>query len=678
MVVGTVGSGKTTIMNTLTDALSETQVHKLYRMNPKSILNQEMYGSMNTVTGEWVPGVFSQIWLKCNAKSNRHTSWIVCDGPVDAIWIENLNTVLDDNRILTLANAQRIPMSDTTKMTFEVENLNNASPATVSRCGIIYVSYTDLFWRPLVDTWLKDRVEIKGFCNPDESTWMNECIEKYIEKPNLHNELNKNYHFVMQCPELCRINHQLNLMQAILMQHISAARAIDKQSFERIFIYCLVWSFGGLFEQDDREKFHKWLDSKGAPLPPISPQKIQVDHETVYDYMINEQTLQWGMWIPESWTPPKRIVFSQLLIPTADSTRAEYIIQKIAKLPVMRNEKRNEPAHNNTLLVGGPGTAKTSIILMYCSKFDPAEMLFHRMNFSSATTPFNFQESIAAVIERKQVRTYTPPGQKKMTVFVDDISMPFVNAWGDQVTLEITRQLIELKYFYFLTKDERGYEQKIEGLQFMGGMNHPGGGRNDIPPRLKRQFFSVNMTPPSQKSIENIYGRILEVLFNPKKYTKEVTDMRIPLVDATISIWDAVKRRLLPTPTKFHYTFTIRELARVFGGICVVAGKPEYKVIQNCSNIKEKIMPQLFLIALWRHECDRTFVDKLINYADKKIFTDMLDRVTKEKFRDSLGFDDEQLMTNFYFADFQREDEFDEYGELVAEAPFVYEACPDL
>jgi dynein heavy chain len=135
---------------------------------------------------------------------------------------------------------------------------------------------------------------------------------------------------------------------------------------------------------------HKFLDSKGAPLPPISPQKIQVDHETVYDYMINESTLQWSIWSPESWDPPKRIKFSQLLIPTADSTRAEYIIQKISKLPVMRNEKRNEPAHNNTLLVGGPGTAKTSVILMYCGKFDPAEMLFHRMNFSSATTPFNF------------------------------------------------------------------------------------------------------------------------------------------------------------------------------------------------------------------------------------------------------------------------------------------------
>jgi len=169
MTVGTVGSGKTTIINTLTESLSNlgTQ-HKLYRMNPKSITGAEMYGQMNTVTNEWVPGVFSEIWKKCNDKKHKHISWIICDGPVDAIWIENLNTVLDDNKILTLANAERIPMTDNCKIVFEVENLNNASPATVSRCGIIFVSSTDLGWRPLIDTWSRDRAEIKSYCNPEE------------------------------------------------------------------------------------------------------------------------------------------------------------------------------------------------------------------------------------------------------------------------------------------------------------------------------------------------------------------------------------------------------------------------------------------------------------------------------------------------------------------------------
>lgn len=67
-------------------------------------------------------------------------------------------------------------------------------------------------------------------------------------------------------------------------------------------------------------------------------------------------------------------------------------------------------------------------------------------------------------VEKKQGRTYVPPGSKRMTVFIDDMSMPFVNLWGDQITLEITRQLIEQKGFYFLSKDERGYFRQIENL----------------------------------------------------------------------------------------------------------------------------------------------------------------------------------------------------------------------
>jgi dynein heavy chain len=167
---------------------------------------------MNNVTGEWIPGVFSEIWKRCNAKGNKKVNWIVCDGPVDAIWIENLNTVLDDNKILTLANNERIPMSDNTKMVFEVENLNNASPATVSRCGIVFVSPSDLFWRPLIKTWCKDRATEKVYCSPEETAWCEEFTEKYIVKGDLMMLINRDYHYMMPLPEVVRITQHLNLL----------------------------------------------------------------------------------------------------------------------------------------------------------------------------------------------------------------------------------------------------------------------------------------------------------------------------------------------------------------------------------------------------------------------------------------------------------------------------------
>jgi dynein heavy chain, axonemal len=679
MLVGPAGSGKTTIANILTDALTAcgTQ-HKIVKMNPKSFTGQEMFGVMNTVTGEWTQGVFSAIWAKFNKPLKYHT-WITCDGPVDAIWIENLNTVLDDNKILTLANSDRIPMTENTKMVFEVENLNNASPATVSRCGIVYVSDTDLGWRPLFTTWIEDRLPEKLF-STDDAENIKGFIKKYLEEPNIFDYLLKNFTYVMNTPEVIRTSNLINLFEACLKPYQGESPLTTLQ-LEKIFIYSTAWAIGGLFETEEREKFHKFLEGLGAPLPQISGQRMSVDKETVFDYYIKKDSRDWCFWEAESWNPPegKRLEFSQLLIPTNDSTRADYLISKIGTLPDIRSEARKERGCRSSLIVGGTGTAKTSCALMYANKFDPNVMLFKSINFSSATTPRMFQEAIDGEIEKKQGKIFCPPGGRRMTVFIDDMSMPFVNEWNDQITLEIMRQLIELEGYYFLNKENRGDFKTVNSLQYLGAMNHPGGGRNDVPNRIKRHFFIFNMTSPSVRAIGDIYGKILGLLFNPKKYGQEVLNVKDSLTDATITLWELVRKKLLPTPTKFHYVFNIRELSRVFQGISVVAEQSlQYKVIQNSIGAPTKMKSDHYLVGLWRHECERVFEDKLLNTDDKKVFHDFLDKVTVEKFRDMLDVTDDEVCTHMIFCDYQRSDVVNEYGDIEEVAPFVYEACPSI
>ena len=266
MLVGPAGSFKTTITNVLIKALTRNETpHKIAKMNPKSFTGQEMFGVMNTTTNEWTEGVFSAIWAKYN-KPIKHHTWITWDDLVDVIVIENLNMVLDDNKILTLANSDRIPMTENTKLVFEVENLNNASSATVSRCGVVYVSDTDLGWAPLFDTWIEDRLTKKKIYADDGDNIRN-FVKKYMSDPNLFDYLLKNQIYVMYTPEVIRSSNLINLFEAVLKQFIDKGEKINAIQLEKIFVYSFAWTIRGLFETEERERFHKFLVSLGAPLP---------------------------------------------------------------------------------------------------------------------------------------------------------------------------------------------------------------------------------------------------------------------------------------------------------------------------------------------------------------------------------------------------------------------------
>ena len=165
MLVGKSNSGKTACYRTLAQALndlSKTEEGKQmsagakYRViNPKAQTMGQLYGDFEADTHEWKDGVLANAVrdFATDTQSPSMARWLLLDGPVDAIWIENMNTVLDDNKKLCLNSGEILTFSNSMRMIFEVEDLAVASPATVSRAGMVLLRPDDVGWQAIVGSW---------------------------------------------------------------------------------------------------------------------------------------------------------------------------------------------------------------------------------------------------------------------------------------------------------------------------------------------------------------------------------------------------------------------------------------------------------------------------------------------------------------------------------------------
>ncbi|KAG2377570.1 hypothetical protein C9374_009086 [Naegleria lovaniensis] len=633
--MGPSGSGKSAAINVLCEALGKIGIQtKIKKMNPKSITSEQMFGTLDKGTNDWTDGIFTSLWRETMDKKKEY-SWILLDGPVDTIWIENLNTVLDDTKSLTLANGDRLNMPKTLKLVFEVGSLDNASPATVSRMGMVYIGSTILGWEPIFLSWIKKH---------------NKRSNNEIEK--LTNLFNKHVTDILtfienECSPSMFIGNS-NIVATTLKILDGMFTNFTRKSFtdsmiEKLFIFSVIWGIGGTLESSDRIKFHTFLEKDcKLSIPSLD------SGDTIYEFTMDENG-DWRNWkfnVPH-WKYPTDYepLFNSILIPTVDNVRTDFLIQLMAK------------QEHSVLLIGTSGTAKTVTIKKYLNELDKNKFKNKLISFSSATTPGIVQNSIFTSLEKRlSNKVFGPPLGRKMFIFIDDINMPEINEWGDQITNEIVRQVIEDGGFYSL--DSNNQWLKIVDVQFLAAMNQPGLGKNDIPDRLKRHFAIFNLTVPSTKSIDHIFTTIIEGHYcKARGFSDEVMQCASTLPELTRKLWMQTKEKMLPTPNKFHYVFNLRDLSRIFQGLLL--GKSE--VIQN----------HLDLLHLWRHEADRVLHDKFIEDADREWFQNTSKGLLKEHYGEDIA----RAVKSKLFVDFLRKAESHDEN-VVSMDDMDYEAPP--
>lgn len=644
MLVGPSGCGKSTACRVLLQALEsldniESVAHVI---DPKAISKDVLYGTLDPNTREWSDGLFTHILRKIidNVRgeiNKRH--WIIFDGDVDPEWVENLNSVLDDNKLLTLPNGERLSLPPSVRIVFEVQDLKFATLATVSRCGMIWFSEDVMSTKMIVDNFL---MLMKTIPLDDlDSNQSGQDFRKMTSGPN-----------DPQAPE--RMSAALIAQQeivAILEPHLEEGQilfqtldfALDQEhimSFTRSralktlfsmlsstvrsvalynsnhpdncmkgehlrnyvlnsLVFNILWAFTGDAKLEARNALSDFIREHIHSIE--IPQGQLVDFEV----MINNG--RWALWqnrVPQIEVDTHRVAAPDVVVPTVDTVRHEALLNNLLA------------EHKPLILCGPPGSGKT--MTLFSSLRSLANMQVVGLNFSSATTP----ELLLKTFDHYCVYDRTPNGivlrpkeRGWLILFCDEINLPCMDNYETIRVISFLRQLVEHRG-YWRTSDHTWV--RVERIQFVGACNPPTDpGRKPLSLRFLRHVPIIYVDYPGETSLKQIYStfnRAMLRLVPPLRAHSE------KLTNVMVSFYLRSQARFTQDMQP-HYIYSPRELTRWVRGICEAIRPLGSLTIEE-------------LVRLLAHEALRLFQDRLVEETERKWTDENIDDVIKQNFTD--------------------------------------------
>jgi dynein heavy chain 1 len=541
--------------------------------------------------------------------------WIIFDGDVDPEWVENLNSVLDDNKLLTLPNGERLSLPPNVRIMFEVQNLKYATLATVSRCGMIWFSEEVLTSEMIFDNFLNSLRHISIDEGDDYITRGKPDVlspEMQIQK-DVADIISSHFAsggLVMKALEYAEgLDHvmeftKLRVLNALFSMIHQTIRNVYRYNqthpdfpmepdqmdryVSRSLIYCLLWSFTGdskLKSRQDLGNFIRNVTTISLPSASTTP---------IVDYEVNIQG-EWVSWqsnVPKIEVETHKVGSPDIVVPTLDTVRHESLLNTwLAE-------------HKPMVLCGPPGSGKTMTLLSALRMLPDFEVI--GLNFSSATTP----ELLLKTFEQYCEFRKTPNGMvmspiqigKWLVFFCDEINLPNLDKYGTQRVISFMRQIVEHGGFY-RTSDRTWI--KLERVQFVGACNPPTDpGRKPLSQRFLRHVPVVYVDYPGHQSLMQIYGTFNRAMLRLVPSLRTYAD---PLTEAMVEFY-LMSQEQFTQDMQPHYVYSPRELTRWVKGI--------YEAVKPCESLTVE-----GLVRIWAHEALRLFQDRLI-YDEERAWTD--------------------------------------------------------